>query len=109
MDPTLLEKRQFPRVPLHLAVLVECVPPGEETEIAPLEDLSLGGCQALLHEQLLPGQAVRLSISAEGLVLEARGEVTHVEPAPDGRWDVGIAFTQIPHSHRHLMRELLEK
>ena len=108
MGNPLQDRRQFPRAPRHLAVMVESVPPSAESELGPMEDLSLGGCQLLLADQLLPGQAVRLSIAAEGLVIEARGEVAHVEPAPGGRWDTGIVFTQVPHTHRTLLKDLLE-
>ena len=101
------ERRQFPRVPAHQAVLVEPLGEPGVLDFGPAEDLSPGGCQVLLDEHLLLESPVRVSMAVEGLVIRAEGHVVHAEPHADGRWDTAIAFDRVSPTHRALLRNLL--
>jgi len=108
MGPKSTERRLFPRVPAHQAVLVEPARNGGSPEFGPAEDLSPGGCQVLLDEHMLVDSPVHFSMAVEGLVLQAEGHVVRTEPHPDGRWDTAIAFDRINPSHRAVLRRILE-
>jgi len=108
MDRSAAERRLFPRLPAHQAVLVEPLGEPGVLDFGPAEDLSPGGCQVLLEEPILVDAPVRFSLALEGLVVQAEGHVVHTELHPDGRWDTAIAFDRINPSHRAVLRRILE-
>lgn len=107
MGVTSAERRLFPRVPAHLAVMVEpqVVPPS--LDCGPSEDLTPDGCMVLLDERLEPGEPVRVSVVVEGLVVKADGTVVHTEPHGSRGFDTGIVFTRVSPSGRAVLRRAL--
>lgn len=108
MGVTLAERRQFARVPAHLAVLVEPRAGNPSLDCGPSEDLGPGGCLVLLDEALDPGEAVRISVAVEGLVIRADGTVVHSEPHGAAGYDTGIQFTRLSPSARAVLKRALE-
>ncbi len=95
MTPQGSERRLFPRVPPHCAVLVEALDARQPWLSGPAEDLSPGGCQILLEQRLRLGQPIRLTLHLSARVVKAEGFVAHVEAARAGGWETGVSFLRI--------------
>jgi hypothetical protein len=102
------ERRRHSRLDKPFPVSVRGVDAGQEVfeSQTVLANLSAGGLYVCLTQRVAPGAklfaVIRLSISlrsgAPAPCVAVRGVVRRVDPLPDGRYGVGVAFTR----HRFL-------
>ena len=110
MDEEFPVERRFPRIPSHHSVLVKRLDPVRPTEeLALTEVVGLGGFMFMSDEPLGEGSRLEVLISLEGRVLKTVSRVAYERPGPEGKFEVGVEFLEIPEADRDALSIILER
>jgi len=108
MAPGTDEKRRFPRIPAQHALLVKKLAEQSSESLARTEVMGGGGCMFVHDELLGEGARIQLLISVRGAVVKATARVAWERPREDGRYEVGVEFTDVSHEDRGIIDSLLD-
>ena len=102
------QRRRFPRIATHHAVLVKRMGDEGVEEFARTNTMGTGGCGFLSSEKLGEGELLDLLISLRQEVISAKARVVYELEQPDGRWEVGVEFLQLNAADGEKIKGLLE-
>lgn len=102
------DRRRSPRVEsIHLVTLSADGPDagGSAVEVGRTLDMSFKGVRVESTTEIAPGRELDVEIAIGDRVLRAKGRVIHAEAVAEGRWELGIELTDVPHEHRAALGE----
>ncbi|HVT45566.1 MAG TPA: PilZ domain-containing protein [Thermoanaerobaculia bacterium] len=102
------QKRRFPRIAAHLAVLVKKLGDAPVEEIARTKSMGLGGCAFISSETLPKGSELEILIAVDRRVVKARGRVVY-QLALNNAFEVGVEFLAMRAADRRILEKLFEK
>jgi hypothetical protein len=108
------DRRRFPRFNCsHLASYIRFDKEGRqcEEEKVRVVDLSPEGLKIQAYSPIPATEVLDLTVAVREKLFNARGRVIRCEPSVDGKFDVGIAFTEVDEMNFHILygyfREIL--
>jgi PilZ domain len=107
--PDFLNKRRFPRIPSQHALLVRRLADESSEALARTETMGGGGCMFVHEGPLGIGSHVELLISVRGTVVKAGGHVAWESARDDGRYEIGVAFSEVSEQDQGIIEALLRE
>ena len=93
-------RRRFPRIPSENAVLVKRLGELPAEEFAVTRSVGLGGCAFTSRESFGIDAHLKLLITIQRDVVEARARVVYETPREDDRYTVGVEFLEVENTDR---------
>lgn len=87
--------RRYPRIPVEYPLLVEIIGDPNLGGFGVTSVVGLGGCGFIAEEKYGENSNVKLTLSIQGKMVAAEARVIYENRQPDGKWEIGVEFTNI--------------
>ncbi len=101
------ERRRFPRIKSHHALLVKQLGEGDCEELSKTQLLGEGGLSFMSREAFEPGSVIELVVTLFRNVVRATGRVAYARPSEGGQLEIGVEFLQIAKADREKLEQIL--
>lgn len=107
MSESYPNRRRFPRLSMKNPLLVKKVGEASDESLGKTRTVSLGGCMFHSDESLGVNALLELLISLKGHVIQAKARAIYENPAPEGGYEVGAEFLEVPEGDQDLLASIL--